>query len=119
MLQLPLTALTLAGLPGWARVAITIVVVAAGLVGIAGMIAAMRRNRDLQDGAPPLPRRPWSQPSGPAPLSGPPSPTAPDDVPLEQRLAEIDDAYAAGRIDASDRERARRALLGDDPDDVH
>ena len=118
MLQLPLTVSMLSGMPGWARVAITVVVVVAGLVGIASMIAAMRRNRELQDGAPPLPPRPWSQPSAQAPLPGPASPVAPADAPLEQRLAEIDDAFAAGRIDASERERARRALLGDDPDGV-
>lgn len=118
MLLLPLTALTISGLPGWARVVITVVVVIAGLVGVASMIAAMRRNRDLQDGAPPLPPRPWSQPSAQAPLPGPPSPVAPDDVPLEQRLAEIDDAFFSGRIDASERARARRALLDDDPDAV-
>ncbi|WP_144719986.1 hypothetical protein [Agrococcus jejuensis] len=118
MLHLPLTALTFSGLPGWARIAIAVVVVAAALVGVVSMIAAMRRNRELQDGAPPLPPRPWSQPSAQTPLPGPPSPAAPDDAPLKQRLAEIDDAFAAGRIDASERERARRALLGDDPDGV-
>ena len=110
---MPLTVLMLSGMPGWARIAITVVVVAAGLVGIASMIMAMRRNRELQDGAPPLPRRPWSQPDE-APLPGPPSPVAPDDATLEQRLAEIDDAFSEGRIDASERERARRALLDDD-----
>lgn len=100
----PLIALPAAGMPTWLRILIGAVVVVAMLVGIAGMIRAMRRNAELQDGAPPLP--------------GPPSPVAPDDEPLEQRLAAIDDAYASGRIDASERERARRALLGDDPDAV-
>lgn len=114
--MLPLIVVPVPGLPGWASILILIVVVAAGLVGIASMIVAMRRNRDLQDGAPPLPRRPWSQPDE-APLPGPPSPVAPDDATLEQRLADIDDAFDAGRIDASEHERARRALLDDDADD--
>ncbi|SDH37600.1 hypothetical protein [Agrococcus jejuensis] len=114
---MPLILVPAPGLPAWASTVIMLVVVAAGVVGIVSMIMAMRRNRDLQDGAPPLPPRPWSQPSAETPLPGPPSPVAPDDVPLEQRLSEIDDAYFSGRIDASERERARRALLGDDPDE--
>ncbi|MFC7432216.1 MULTISPECIES: hypothetical protein [unclassified Agrococcus] len=115
--DLPAILLPASGMPEWLRILIAVVVVAAGVVGIAAMVAAMRRNRELQDGAPPLPRRPWSRDDDRASASGPPSPSAPDDAPLEQRLAELDEAFAAGRIDAAERERARRALLGEDPDE--
>lgn len=111
---LPAFLLPVSGMPEWMRILLAVVVVAGGIVGIAAMVMAMRRNADLQDGAPPLPRRPWSRDER---VSGPPSPVAPDDATLEQRLAELDEAYAAGRIDASEHERARRALLGDDLDD--
>ncbi|QCR20133.1 hypothetical protein [Agrococcus sp. SGAir0287] len=114
MLQSSAAVPLIAFLPDWARVVVTIVVAAGTLVGIVAAIASMRRNRDLQDGAPPLPPRPWSQRPEEVPLPGPPSPVAPDDATLEQRLAEIDEAFASGRIDATERERARRALLGDD-----
>ncbi|GAA2176688.1 hypothetical protein GCM10009846_31470 [Agrococcus versicolor] len=115
----PLLALPADGMPEWLRIAIGVIVVGATLVGIGAMISALRRNRDLQDGAPPLPHRPWSRPDEPgfdARMPGPPSPVAPDDATLEQRLDEIDAAHAEGRIDATERERARRDLLGDDPD---
>jgi hypothetical protein len=111
---LPLIALPADGMPGWMRVAIGVVVMVA-----VATIVAMRRNSELQDGAPPLPRRPWSRPddaASDAGMPGPPSPVAPDDATLEQRLGEIDAAFDEGRIDADERERERRRLLGDDPD---
>ena len=112
MLQPSLAVPLIAFLPDWARVVITVAVVAGSLVGIVAAIAGMRRNRELQDGAPPLPPRPWSpRPeqdayTGPSGASGDPA--------IEQRLAEIDAAFAAGRIDAAERDRARRDLLGGD-----